>query len=74
MALTRGPGRSAAAGARMIRRRLLDGRRKLGWSGAGPAQMLGRVAREGGEAELGCGEEMGQRKETGRKQGREGRN
>ena len=55
------------------RQRLLDGRRKLGWSGAGPAQMLGRVARKGGEAELGCGEEMGQRKETGRKQGREGR-
>jgi len=49
------------------RQRLLDGRRKLGWSGAGPAQMLGRVARKGGEAELGCGEEMGQ------KQGREGR-
>jgi len=30
------------------RQRLLDGRRKLGWSGAGPAQMLGRVARKGG--------------------------
>ena len=39
---------------------------------AGLAQVLGHVARKG-EAELGCGEEMGQRKETGRKQGREGR-
>ena len=40
-----------------------------GWAGAD----AGPRSAQGGEAELGCGEEMGQRKETGRKQGREGR-
>ena len=37
------------------RQRLLDGRRKLGWSGAGPAQMLGRVARKGGRLSWAAG-------------------
>jgi len=37
------------------RQRLLDGRRKLGWSGAGLAQMLGRVARKGGRLSWAAG-------------------
>jgi len=53
-------GVAVSSGACDLGRRGAGLARLLGRSGAGPAQVLGRVARKG-EAELGCGEEMGQR-------------